>query len=104
MATKKTQAKTQSKQKTKSQNTDIPSSTPEYAESTEKDYKIVFLSEDESDDGSVKIITAEDIQKQSEQWMYHAMQHFDNGGRQYSVIFNENSPSSVKETSLECIL
>lgn len=103
MATKKTQAKTQSKQKTKSQNTDIPSSTPEYAESTEKDYKIVFLSEDESDDGSVKIITAEDIQKQSEQWMYHAMQHFDNGGRQYSVIFNENSPSSVKETSLEDI-
>ena len=95
MATKKT-TKSQNNTDIKS-NTTSPSPAPTdnlSLDNPEKDYKVVFVSEDNTNDEEVKIITAESIQKQSEQWMYQALQHFDNGGRQYSVMFNENTSSS----------
>lgn len=61
----------------------------------DKDYKLIYVSEDANEDGEkINIITAESIQKKSEQWMFQALEHFDNGGKQYSVTFNEDSSSS----------
>lgn len=64
-----------------------PSSTlPSY-----KDYKLIYASQDIDENGEeINIITAESIQKKSEQWMFQALEHFDNGGKQYSVTFNED--------------
>lgn len=67
----------------------------EYIDNPNKDYKIIYASQETLDDGeNVNIITAETIQSKSEQWMYQALEHFDNGGKQYSVTFNEDSSSS----------
>lgn len=65
----------------------------------EKDYKIIYASPGNGEDDDVKVITAESIQNQSEQWMYQALQHFDKGGKQYSALYNDDS-SSVVSTSL----
>lgn len=65
----------------------------------EKDYKIIYASPENGEDDDVKVITAESIQNQSEQWMYQALQHFDKGGKQYSALYNDDS-SSVVSTSL----
>ena len=104
MATKKT-TKSQNNTDTKPNTTSpSPTSTDNLSlDNSEKDYKVVFVSEDNSNDEEVKIITAESIQKQSEQWMYQALQHFDNGGRQYSVMFNENTSSSNTNIDLDGI-
>ena len=72
-----------------------PPSTSEYVDNPTKDYKIIYASKEITDDGEdINIITAESIQSKSEQWMYQALQHFDNGGKQYSVSFNEDSSST----------
>lgn len=75
----------------------------EYIENQDKDYKLIIASDliDNSDD--TIIITAENIQKQSESWMYEAMKHFEKGGRQYSVKFNEDSSSTSNEITLDDI-
>lgn len=65
--------------------TNSPTSS-EYVDNPNKDYTIIYASKEKTDDGEeVDIITAESIQKKSEQWMYEALEHFDNGGKQYSV-------------------
>lgn len=81
------------------------STSPEYAENQSKDYKIIYASKDKSDTGEeLTFLTAENIQNQSEQWMYQALERFDNGGRQYSVSFNEeSSASSSKNTTINDI-
>lgn len=104
MTTKKT-TKTPNNLKIKSDKTS-PSLTPAdnlNLDNPEKDYKVLFISDDHStaDTDEIKIITAESIQKQSEQWMYQALEHFDNGGKQYSVIFNESSSSSSITTDID---
>ena len=75
----------------------------EYIENQDKDYKLIIASDliDNSDD--TIIITAENIQKQSESWIYEAMKHFEKGGRQYSVKFNEDSSSTSNEITLDDI-
>lgn len=75
----------------------------EYIENQDKDYKLIIASDliDNSDD--TIIMTAENIQKQSESWMYEAMKHFEKGGRQYSVKFNEDSSSTSNEITLDDI-
>ena len=71
------------------------SSPSEYIDNPTKDYKIIYASKETTDDGEdINIITAESVQSKSEQWMYQALQHFDNGGKQYSVSFNEDSSST----------
>lgn len=81
------------------------SPTSEYAENQSKDYKIIYASKDKSDTGEeLTFLTAENIQNQSEQWMYQALERFDNGGKQYSVSFNEeSSASSSKNTTINDI-
>lgn len=83
-----------------------PNSTPldtlDYIENNNKDYKIIIASEDAEND-DVKFVTAEKIQEQSENWMYQALQSFDNGGRQYSVQYAEESSSLQSATSIEDI-
>ena len=81
------------------------STSPEYAENQSKDYKIIYASKDKSDTGEeITFLTAENIQKQSEQWMYQALERFDNGGKQYSVSFNEESSASTsKNTTIDDI-
>lgn len=74
--------------------------TSEYVDNPNKDYTIIYASKDKTDDGDeVDIITAESIQKKSEQWMYEALEHFDNGGKQYSITFNEDSSSATSSIS-----
>lgn len=68
-----------------------------------KDYKVVFASEDREDTSETTILTAESIQQQSEQWMYQAMQHFDNGGRQYSVQYNDTGTNGNQSITLDDI-
>ena len=76
-------------------NTSSPlSSHTDYIDNPDKDYKIIYASTEQiNDEEGINIITAEAIQKRSEQWMYEALEHFDNGGKQYSVSFNEDSSS-----------
>lgn len=67
-----------------------------YVDNPNKDYKIIIASKDVDNNGDeVEIITAETIQRKSEQWMYQALEHFDNGGKQYSAVFNDDSSSST---------
>lgn len=76
------------------------STTSEYVDNPNKDYTIFYASKETTDDGEeVDIITAESIQKKSEQWMYQALEHFDNGGKQYSVSFNEDSSSTTSSST-----
>lgn len=76
----------------------LPSS--EYIDNPNKDYTIVYASKDIDDNGEeINVITAESIQQKSEQWMYQALEHFDNGGRQYSVNFNEDSSSTASSST-----
>ena len=78
------------------------SSPSEYIDNPNKDYKIIYASKETIDDGEdINIITAESIQTKSEQWMYQALEHFDNGGKQYSVTFNEGTSSTSSIVSLE---
>lgn len=73
-----------------------------YTDNPNKDYKIIIASNSEEESGDeTTILTAEKIQKQSESWMYQALQSFDNGGRQYSVQFNEENSSSVTDTTID---
>ena len=81
-----------------------PSSPSEYIDNPNKDYKIIYASKETMDDGEdINIITAESIQTKSEQWMYQALEHFDNGGKQYSVTFNEDSSSVSSSTTIDDI-
>lgn len=76
----------------------------EYIENPDKDYKLIINSEsNDNDDEETILVTAESIQKQSESWMYDALQSFEKGGQQYSVRFNENSSSLSSETTLDTI-
>lgn len=81
------------------------SPTSEYVANQNKDYKIIYASKDTSDtDEAFTLLTAENIQNQSEQWMYQALERFDNGGKQYSVSFNEESSASTsKNTTIDDI-
>ena len=75
-----------------------------YKKNNQKDYKVIISSEkEEKENNDNIIITAEKIQKQSESWMYDAMQHFDKGGQQYSVRFNEDSSSTSSDISIDDI-
>lgn len=77
---------------------------PEYIDNPDKDYKLTIASSIQDNDGDETVlVTAEAIKKQSENWMYEAMQSFDKGGQQYSVRFNEASSSSISETTLDDI-
>jgi len=78
---------------------------PEYIDNPDKDYKLTIASSIQDNDGDETVlVTAEAIKKQSENWMYEAMQSFDKGGQQYSVRFNEASSSSTSsETTLDDI-
>lgn len=76
----------------------------EYIENPDKDYKLIINSEsNDNDDEKTILVTAESIQKQSESWMYDALQSFEKGGQQYSVRFNESSSSLSSETTLDTI-
>ncbi|MFR6665884.1 MAG: hypothetical protein ACLUQX_07045, partial [Thomasclavelia spiroformis] len=76
----------------------------EYIENPDKDYKLIINSEsNDNDDEETILVTAESIQKQSESWMYDALQSFEKGGQQYSVRFNESSSSLNSETTLDTI-
>ena len=76
----------------------------EYIENPNKDYKLIINSEsNDNDDEETILVTAESIQKQSESWMYDALQSFEKGGQQYSVRFNESSSSLSSETTLDTI-
>ena len=77
---------------------------PEYIDNPDKDYKLTIASSIQDNDGDETVlVTAEAIKKQSENWMYEAMQSFDKGGQQYSVRFNEASSSYTSETTLDDI-
>ena len=77
-----------------------PTSPSEYIDNPNKDYKIIYASKETMDDGEeIDIVTAESIQKKSEKWMYQALEHFDNGGKQYSATFNEDSSSTTSSSS-----
>lgn len=76
----------------------------EYIENPDKDYKLIINSEsNDNDDEETILVTAELIQKQSESWMYDALQSFEKGGQQYSVRFNESSSSLSSEITLDTI-
>ena len=76
----------------------------EYIDNPDKDYKLVITSKSEdADNGETFLVTAENIQKQSESWMFQALQSFDKGGSQYSVRFNEDSTSLNSDTTLDTI-
>lgn len=50
----------------------------EYIENPNKDYKLIINSEsNDNDDEETILVTAESIQKQSESWMYDALQSFE---------------------------
>lgn len=76
----------------------------EYIDNPDKDYKLVIASKSEdADNDETFLVTAENIQKQSESWMFQALQSFDKGGSQYSVRFNEDSTSLNSDTTLDTI-
>lgn len=76
----------------------------EYIDNPDKDYKLVITSKSEDvDNDETFLVTAENIQKQSESWMFQALQSFDKGGSQYSVRFNEDSTSLNSDTTLDTI-
>lgn len=60
----------------------------------EKDYKIVFASEQRSSDKN-QDITVFSVAEAEQSWIQEAMQRFDKSGRQYSVLFNEESTSGT---------
>lgn len=66
-----------------------------------KDYKVIIASEKEDNGDEINIVTAEEIQKQTESWLYDAMQRFDRKGQQYSVRFNEDSTSTSSSTTID---
>lgn len=81
-----------------------PLFTSDCVDNPNKDYKIIYASKESTDDGEdVNIITAESIQLKSEQWMYQALEHFDNSGKQYSVSFNEDSSYNNSSTTIDDI-
>lgn len=68
----------------------------------QKDYKVIIASEDVDKNGEETVFcTSEAIKKQTDNWLYNALQHFDKGGRQYSVGFNEDSTSTSSDISIE---
>lgn len=70
-------------------------SASEYADNPNKDYKIIYASKDVDEQGDeINILTAENVQKMTNQWIYQALEHFDNGGKQYSVLYNDTSSST----------
>lgn len=76
----------------------------EYIENENKDYKIIYAEKENTDEnGEILILTAESIQSKSEQWMYQALEHFENGGRQYSAALNEDSSSISSSLSIDDI-
>ena len=77
----------------------------EYIDNPDKDYKLTLASKVQDIDGDETVlVTAEAIKKQSENWMYEAMQSFDKGGQQYSVRFNETtSTTSTSDITLDNI-
>lgn len=76
----------------------------EYIDNPDKDYKLVITSKlEDADNDETFLVTAENIQKQSESWMFQALQSFDKGGSQYSVRFNEDSTSLNSDTTLDTI-
>ena len=81
------------------------SNNKDFSENYEKDYKIFIASDakDDDDGDDTVIITAEEIQKRSESWMNEAMKHFERGGQQYSVRFNEDTSSTSSEITLDDI-
>lgn len=81
-----------------------PLSHSEYIDNSNKDYKIIYASKEAIDDEEdINIITAESIQTKSEQWMYQALERFDNGGKQYSVTFNEDTSPMQSSTTIDDI-
>lgn len=81
-----------SEQKTNVHSSDSAS---EYADNPNKDYKIIYASKDVDEQGDeINILTAENVQKMTNQWIYQALEHFDNGGKQYSVLYNDTSSST----------
>lgn len=90
--------------KTNAPTTSSPPSDTEYIENPNKDYTVFYASKETTDDGEdINIITAETVQAKSEQWMYQALEHFDNGGRQYSVGYSDDSSSSSSTTTIDDI-
>ena len=76
----------------------------EYIDNPDKDYKLVITSKlEDADNDETFLVTAENIHKQSESWMFQALQSFDKGGSQYSVRFNEDSTSLNSDTTLDII-
>lgn len=70
-------------------------------DNTNKDYKVIIASEQEDNGDETVIVTAENIKKQTESWLYDAMQRFDRKGRQYSVRFNEDASTGSSSTTIE---
>ena len=72
-----------------------------------KNYKISFASDikDNNNSGNETVIVSGfDVQlsEQETNWMRNALQRFDKGGSQYSVVLNEESSSgTVKSTTLD---
>lgn len=96
--------KTNNKTPNTNPSNNTPTSPSEYIDNPNKDYKIIYASKETMDDvEDINIITAESIQTKSEQWMYQALEHFDNGGKQYSVTFNEGTSSTQSSTTIDDI-
>ena len=97
--------KTQSINYNNTSDVDLTSHSSPVSES--KDYKLIYVSQEKDEDTQedFNLITAESIQKKSEQWMFDALEHFENGGRQYSASYNEDSYSTLSSsaTTLEDI-
>lgn len=70
-------------------------------DNTNKDYKVIIASEEEDNGDETAIVTAESIQKQTESWLYDAMQRFDRKGQQYSVRFNEDTSTGSSSITIE---
>lgn len=70
-------------------------------DNTNKDYKVIIASEQEDNGDETVIVTAENIKKQTESWLYDAMQRFDRKGQQYSVRFNEDASTGSSSTTIE---
>lgn len=68
----------------------------------EKDYKVIIASENINENGEETVLcTSEAIQEKTNSWLYDAVQHFDKGGIQYSVSFNEDSKSVSSGITIE---
>lgn len=70
-------------------------------DNTNKDYKVIIASDQEDNGDETVIVTAENIKKQTESWLYDAMQRFDRKGQQYSVRFNEDASTGSSSTTIE---